>query len=204
MKDDGELRSRVLDAAVELMGRSGRRGFVRVQGTSMHPTLRQDQELAIDFGATDLRRGDLLLYRQLDYLVVHRLVGWIPRDPGPPFLKTRGDARVDIDPPLDPRRLVGRVTAVRDGDGWWRMRGRGARLYAGCLAWHDLTWAALVSIAGRGDRGFRKLGLKTPFLGVMARIDRGLLQLGHALLFRPLHRRTDEPPEPPPSCGEKD
>ena len=204
MNDNTELRARVLDAAVELMGRSGRNGFVRVQGTSMHPMLRPDQELAVDFGASDLRRGDLLLYRQLDYLVVHRLVGWFPRDSGPRFLKTRGDGRVDIDPPLDPQRFVGRVTAVRDGDGWWRLRGRRARLYAGCLAWHDLTWAGLVSLAGMGDRGFKKLGLKTPFLGITARIDRGLLRLAHALLFRHLHRRTASPPGEPLAGSETD
>jgi phage repressor protein C with HTH and peptisase S24 domain len=71
----GQLSGEFLDAAVDLMGRAGRGGTVRVRGRSMVPTLTEGQLLAIEFSPDRLSRGDMLVYRQEGLLMVHRLLG---------------------------------------------------------------------------------------------------------------------------------
>ena len=63
-----------LDQAVEMLGRSGQRGTLRVQGRSMLPILREGRQMLVDFSATGFRRGELILFRMGEYLVVHRLL----------------------------------------------------------------------------------------------------------------------------------
>ncbi|HKQ62516.1 MAG TPA: S24/S26 family peptidase, partial [Candidatus Polarisedimenticolaceae bacterium] len=117
----------LLDAAVELLGRAGRRGTVRVQGQSMTPTLASGQTLGVEFAPEALRRGDLLLFRQQDYLVVHRLLGPASFPDGRRCWRTRGDGMLALDPPVDPARVVGRVVAVQLGEEWRSLEGRWAR-----------------------------------------------------------------------------
>src|SRR5258706_16314757 len=67
--------------------------------TSMVPHLRGgDAVLAVPLTASPAR-GDLLLYRQQEYWVVHRCLGWAARDPRE-GLRTRGDGRNVLDPRL--------------------------------------------------------------------------------------------------------
>jgi hypothetical protein len=193
--EPGHLRAELLDAAVDLMGRSGRGGAVRVRGDSMRPTLVAGQQLAVEFSPSRLSSGDMLLFRQADYLVVHRLVGRSRKRDGRSRLRTRGDAVVTLDPPLDPRRVVGRVLAVEHGDGWRSVRSAAARGYARCLACHDLFWAALGVAARLGDRVLRRLRLPAVLLSGVAAADRWLLGRLHGLLFRRVHPAVSEPEE---------
>ena len=187
-----QLPVELLDAAVEMLGSAGRGGTVRVQGLSMMPMLRQGQVLAVDFSPERLRRGDLLVFRQVDYLVVHRLLGPAPRSLDQPRYRTRGDAVPGLDPHVTRDRILGRVTAVRDGGGWWNLRSRKARFYARMLALHDLCWAAAGLAAGKVDGGIRRvLGLKGPFRTWTAALDRTVLRLAHGLTFRLFHSRCE-------------
>jgi hypothetical protein len=190
----GDLTVSLLDAAVELMGRSGRGGAVRVQGDSMVPTLHAGQLLAVEFNPEGLKRGDLLLYRQERFLVVHRLLDRVRCTDGARRLRTRGDGLNGLDPLLDRANVVGRVLALRERDDWWDLRGRGARFYAACFAWHALFWAGLGQLAYAGDRWWRG-GRKTTLRNRVWAADRWLLERAHGLTFRLFHRRTAEPPE---------
>lgn len=184
------LSPELLDAAVELMGRSGRGGTVRVQGRSMEPTLREGQLLDVDFAPGPVACGDLLLFRKDDHLVVHRLLGRARFADGRPCLRTRGDGAPVLDPPVDRGHVVGRVVAVEDASGRWRsVRGRTAQGYARCLAWHDLLWSVAGTLARLGERGLGRLGLghHLPLARAVAAIDRGLLVLAHRALFPRLH-----------------
>ena len=182
----------LLDAAVEMLGSAGRGGTVRVQGFSMMPMLQQGQVLAVDFSPKRLRRGDLLIFRQVDYLVVHRLLGPAPSYLDPPRYRTRGDAVPALDPHVTRDRILGRVTAVQDGGGWWDLRSRKARFYARMLALHDLCWAAAGRAAGKVDRRVRRvLGRKGPLRAWTAALDRTVLRLAHGLSFRLFHSRCE-------------
>jgi len=184
----------VLDAAVELMGRGGRGGTVRVQGQSMLPTLLPDELLAVEFGSQRLRAGDMLLFRQADYLVVHRLLGRARRRGAARRLRTRGDGVLGLDPPVDPSRIVGRAIAVKRGEQWRGFESRAARIYARGLAWHDLFWAATGVAAYFVDRVLRRLRLPRGLVRGVGAVDRWLLRRVHGLLFDRFH-----PPVAPPA-----
>jgi len=188
-----ELGIDLLDAAVELMGRAGVRGTLQVRGESMAPTLRPGNLVAVDFSRASVRRGDILVFRQADYLTVHRLLGTARLSDGSPCLRTRGDGRNRLDPALDRARVHGRVFAVQGDGGWRDMRAGRARLYGRAVALHDLAWAVVGVLAARFDRltgggeSRRSLGVAAAF------VDRKLLGVLHRLLFSWFHPRIDRP-----------
>jgi hypothetical protein len=193
MKSDPKLRRELVLAAVELMGRDGREGQVRVQGESMLPTLRPGQLLAVDFAPAPAARGDLLVFRQGDLLLVHRVLGSARPLDGRPRLRTRGDGAPQLDPAVDLDRVMGRVVAFEAADGWRSVRGGPARVYARCLAWHDLFWAAMRELSVRVDGRLGRYGIPLRFQPWTTAVDRGVLHLVHRLLFRRLHSRAPEP-----------
>jgi hypothetical protein len=193
MQTDPKLRAELVLAAVELMGRAGRRGTVLVQGESMRPTLRPGQLLAVEFSPDVTARGDMLVFRQGDALLVHRLLGPAPPLEGRPRLRTRGDGVLELDPPVDLDRVVARVVAFKDGERWRSTRHRAARAYAWCLAWHNLFWAAVGAVLRRLEYRLKrsKFGLR---LRPTARaVDRRLLRWVHRLLSKPMHRPVAKP-----------
>jgi hypothetical protein len=145
--------------------------------TSMFPHLRGgDAVLAAPLAAPP-RRGDLLLYRQQDYWVVHRCLGWAAAPDGRSGLRTRGDGRNILDPHLVAEDVRARVVALRRGGVWCSLQGPPARVYALFMAWHDLFWAAAGVVARRAGLG-----------RAVAAIDLGVLRLAVPLAFPLLHR----------------
>ena len=191
-EDPGKLRELVL-AAVDLMGRAGRRGTVRVRGESMQPTLRPGQLLAVEFAPERLARGDMLIFRQGDLLLVHRLLGPARSIEGRPRLRTRGDGALSLDPPVDLDRVIGRVVALVDGENWRTTRDRPARAYAWCLAWHDLSWAVVATVSQRVDRGLHRLRIPWRMRPAVASVERWLLRRAHRTFFDRLHSDVPRP-----------
>jgi signal peptidase I len=184
----------LLDAAVALMGTAGRLGTVRVLGESMRPTLPPGSLLCVEFEPKDIGMGDLLLFRQADYLAVHRLLGRASRDDGRTVLRTRGDNVPAFDPAVDPSRVVGRVIALERDGSWRDLKSGGARAYASLLAIHDFFWTAAAVLADRSvDRVLRKLRLPVSLRRAVSRLDATLLRAADRLFFRLAHS-----PVPPP------
>jgi len=190
---EGKLGRELVLAAVDLLGRAGRDATVRVRGDSMRPTLRPGQLLAVEFSAEELAVGDLLLFRQGDSLLVHRLLGDARPLDGQRRLRTRGDGVATLDPAVDLERVVGRVTAIEDSDRWLSTRTGAAGAYARCLAWHDRFWAAAAAVAHYPERALGRVRVRLPLRAGVAALDRALLQLIHRLLFRRLHREVPRP-----------
>src|SRR5262245_48047142 len=142
-------------AAVELLGRASGESTVRVQGESMVPILAPGQRLRVEFAPARLSRGDILLFRQGEALLVHRLLGRARPAAGSVRLRTRGDGAAVLDPPLDPALVLGRVVAIEEGGVWRSLRTRRARLYAVAPAWHDLFWAVVGAVLRGGQGGAR-------------------------------------------------
>jgi hypothetical protein len=183
-----------LDAAADLLGRAGRLGRIPVVGDSMRPTLMAGLAILVDFRPDRTQVGDLVLFRQGGALVVHRLLARVRSRRAGPCLRTRGDGRPDLDPPVLAPSVLGRVVAVERPDGTWRsLEGPTARVYAALLAAHDHTWAALWTLAGRADRAFRRTGLATDLKGAVARADRAVLAIVDRALFRAAHRARRAP-----------
>lgn len=188
----------VLDAAVEMMGRAGRGGTVRVVGDSMEPTLSEAQLLDAEFRTDPPRRGDLVLFRQVDYLVVHRYLGPCRATDGRRAYRTRGDGRLFLDPAVPPERLIGRVRGACYGDVWRTFRTRRGALYGRLVAAHDLAWAAAGAVARSGDRALAKVRLPAFLVAAVGACDRALLRAAHALLFRLTHPVVGAPERPAP------
>jgi len=181
-RTDPPLSTAMLDAAIELIGKTGRLGSVAVTGFSMLPTFAGVEHLAVEFSPAKLAFGDVVVFRQRENLVVHRLVQRRPHE-GALRLRTRGDGKIAFDPWVDPAAVIGRVVAVGYPDGSWRnLRNFRARCYARAIAAHGLVWGGLGAIfmkfGGRSGADWRwRLG----------RLDQWKLRLAHAVLFRVLH-----------------
>ena len=156
--------------------------LVTMGDTSMVPHLwGGDAVLAVPLAVAP-RWGDLLLYRQSDYWVVHRCLGSLVARAGRAGVRTRGDGRNALDPFVAAEDVLARVTALRRGGVWRSLEGRPARAYSYLLAWHDLFWA-VAGVAGR------KAGLGR----VVAAIDLLSLRLSVPLAFPLFHRRIARP-----------
>ena len=150
--------------------------------TSMVPHLRGgDAVLAVPLTASP-GWGDLVLYRQSDYWVVHRCLGRVVARDGRAGLRTRGDGRNVLDPLLAAEDVLARVTAVRRGGVWRSLEGRKARTYSYLVAGHDLFWAT-AGVVGR------KVGLGR----AVAAMDHVSLRLSVPLAFPLFHRRIARP-----------
>ena len=88
---------------------------IEAVGTSMRPSIDDGDWLLVDFGARDVRTGTIVLFPLGERMVVHRVIGRARRGRGPRALRTKGDARLDPDPPLAPADVLGVVRAVRPG-----------------------------------------------------------------------------------------
>jgi hypothetical protein len=185
----------VIEHALELLTRERATAIWAMQGESMLPTLVDGQRVAIKLGPSHLERGDLLLFRQADYLVVHRLLGGTACPDGRPCLRTRGDGRQLFDPPVDHEMVKGRVIAIEAEGLWWDLRGAGAKIYALGLVLHDLKWALAGMLARRVQESLRLLGISCPLQAWVGAIDRALLGMAHRMLFKRLHARSPSPPE---------
>jgi len=195
MRDRGRLSVEQLDAAMGLMGREGRRVVLPMRGESMLPMLRAGQLIAVDLSPFEPELGDLLLFRQQDYLVVHRFLGPASREDGSPAFRTRGDGLPGLDPAVERARVRGRVRAIEDRGRWWSLEGGGARAWALAVALHDLCWAGAAVVAGRADGLLRRVGLRLAVQTWVVRTDRALLGLAHRLLFPAFHRASAAWPE---------
>lgn len=151
--------------------------------TSMEPHLSGGDVVEAAVAPATPRPGDLLIFAQRDYLVLHRYLGTARTPDGEPCLRTRGDGRNELDPPVAAGAVVARAVAVRRAGVWRSLEGPGPSLYARLVAWHALAWAA-AGIAAR------KVGLG----GVVRSLDGALLGVASRLFFVPMHGRIAAPP----------
>src|SRR5262245_19973917 len=103
------------EGAVRLLLREKRPAILPIASgdTSMAPLLRGVDAVRAAPWSGRARAGELLVFRQQDYLVVHRCLGRARARDGARCLRTRGDARPDLDPPVLDDRVVARVAAIR-------------------------------------------------------------------------------------------
>lgn len=167
-----------------------------VQGSSMIPTLIEGQHLHTVFSEFHPKPGDLLLFRQVDYLVVHRYLGRCRTREGQPAFRTRGDGRLFLDPAVLPEKVVGLVVAARYGERWLSFRGTRARWYGRAVAAHCFGWTAVGVVARKADRLFARLKLPEPWVRSAEFLDRLALGCAHVLFFRISHREVPAPPLP--------
>jgi hypothetical protein len=100
----------------------------RAEGQSMYPAIRDGESIVVRPVNTDqIVRGDVLLCRQGDRALAHRVVdlSGVGRER---VVRMRGDAKRDCDAPIAASSVIGRVTSVRRGRRTIALAGRWARL----------------------------------------------------------------------------
>lgn len=166
---------------------AGHRVCLRVVGGSMQPIMRSGDLLWIEGVAPcQLRRGDLVAFRQGSHLITHRLVacdadGWY----------ARGDSCAQLDPRIPADQIIGRVVCIQRDGAALHMRARRWTLYNRAMGWLGWLHALLLRLMYTADhraaawwlaRAARPLGR---VLVVMPRIvSRCLLALAVGSLAR--------------------
>jgi len=169
--------------AVALLTGSGEETWLPIVGDSMRPLLEDGDRVAVRPGRFRPRLGDLAIFRQADYVALHRMLGPARGAGADGPYRARGDGRSRLDPPVASGAILARATAIETRRGRFRLDGPGARLYAVAVGLHALAWGALAA-------ALRVAGAE----GAVARLDRACLSAAHALCFRLLHRRLPQGP----------
>ena len=101
-----------VDLSTELL-QNGRSIRFWAHGMSMKPTILHGDFVTVEpIEPSEIRRGDIVLYRDRDHVIAHRVVGLTASKR---FLFC-GDGRETPDPPVRPDQILGRVVALeRDG-----------------------------------------------------------------------------------------
>jgi hypothetical protein len=123
----------------------GRELWLEASGESMYPVVRSGSRVLLTPRRRPLRRGDIVLVRRGDRLILHR-VRHLRND----RVVTQGDACPEADPAVPNSNAIGLAMACDDG--------RGIRPLALGAPWYGVSAAgrALWVVAHRFIRGWRK------------------------------------------------
>ena len=88
----------------------------RAPGTSMHPTIRHGDLITVEpVASSNLKRGDIILYRLRNDFIAHRLVNIEERNGCGLTFFLRGDASTTCDAPVKPTQVLGKVVLLERG-----------------------------------------------------------------------------------------
>jgi signal peptidase I len=105
----------IVSAALEAWAAAGKREVIRVSGASMRPMLGSGSKVLVQFGATEYRVGDIVVFRQGETLTIHRIVRITYRH-GDEMYETKGDSSFNLDPSLlNERDAIGKVVGIVRG-----------------------------------------------------------------------------------------
>lgn len=101
-----------LQAVVELWGLAGKHSVLPMHGYSMAPLLHEGDQIIIEYGAKSVRIGDILAFRQDDRMVIHRVLSVARKGSAISCWITKGDNNMNIDLPVTPEQVIGRVVGA--------------------------------------------------------------------------------------------
>ena len=82
--DRPHLSSETLAIVLDMWGQQGHQNLLAISGTSMWPFLREGDRVYVQHGNGTVRWGDVIVFRQQERLIVHRLV--FSRTTPPPYV----------------------------------------------------------------------------------------------------------------------
>ena len=148
------VQGELLAETVRLHGKAR----LRVQGTSMLPSLRPGDVLLVERRATaEVEEGAIILYAREQRLFAHRVLKKETRA-GRCSLVVRGDRLPRPDPPVLPEQLLGEVTRVERGGTSFapaRRAGWAASLLRLASRFSDLPASLLLRFGSAGERPTR-------------------------------------------------
>ncbi len=132
------IPSRILEAALALWRQAEGEHFLPISGRSMLPLIREGDQILVSHGLAQAGRGDILVFRQGNQLVAHRMLSRNTADGASQFL-TKGDNVLRPDPLVPAAEILGRVLLIRRG---------GRELSLDTPFWRRLGWLiAIIMLA---------------------------------------------------------
>jgi hypothetical protein len=128
-------------AVFEDYSRHGTSAWVVPQGISMRPLVGSDTWMLVEFGADNVRIGDIVVFPQGDRLLAHRVIAR-RLDHGAVHMIAKGDAEAYADPKIAPDDVLGVVRALRTGT-------EGSASSVGCAGWPARLIATISYLSGR-------------------------------------------------------
>ena len=115
--------------------------WVAPHGISMRPLVGRDTWMLVEFGANNVRIGDIVVFPHGDLLLAHRVVAR-RSEHGTARLIVKGDAEAYADPSITPEDVLGVVRALRIGT-------EGSASRVGCAGWPARLIATISHLSGR-------------------------------------------------------
>jgi signal peptidase I len=101
----------------------------RATGESMSPTIREGETiLVMPINPHEVRRGDVVLYRKKEKVIVHRVNAIEGAEAVGHAFILRGDAMESCDEPVEPRQICGKAVWVERGKRKIRLDNRRAKI----------------------------------------------------------------------------
>ena len=190
-KEPERIPREILDAALSLWRQSAGEHSLPISGSSMLPVIESGDSVLIESGAAGLLPGHLVVFRQGDGLVGHRLLSKVS---GKGLLLTKGDNALRTDPLVAEDEIIGRVIAVQRGDKTLSLNSSSWRLAGRLIAALMLVWSKSMARIDRMDENASTPFL-IPLLMLGGRITHALFRRGLIVLL-PLFgrwRRVESP-----------
>lgn len=160
--DRRPLYDPILEAVLNVWGQKEEQHFIPITGCSMLPLIRSGDIVLVAHGCTDVRRGDIVVFRYKSKLIAHRVLRIYEDNVGPIFI-TKGDNVLHFDPPLSKKEIVGRVLAIKRGGRYMSLDTSISRVLGYFIAGSTLT-TAKVYIWGRNLKQIIFGSYSSPFI----------------------------------------
>jgi hypothetical protein len=167
-------------AAFEDYRRRNATVWIAPHGGSMRPTIGTNTWMLVEFGATTIGLGDIVLFPFGNLMVAHRVVARRLRQ-DQIILVPKGDAEPYCDPKIQSGDVIGVVRALRDGRD-------GPVSGFGCSGRSAQIIARLSRLSGRGAWGARRAAifLPDPLRRLALRVIPSLTRVVARILLAPL------------------
>lgn len=107
---------KIIDHLIQEELGNGKKITLRVSGDSMHPLMREGDPIHIEkCDPKELSIGDIITFKKDDVYVTHRVL-WVLKKGDTIIFITKGDNKINTDPPVLPDHVVGKVILVRRRD----------------------------------------------------------------------------------------
>ncbi|MBE0410620.1 MAG: signal peptidase I [Anaerolineales bacterium] len=102
----------VLEKVLDLWMEQKKEHDVPIQGKSMAPVLKEGDIARVVHDLSDLKPGDIVIYRKGWYLFAHRVLLQYDDEAGRKLYITQGDRSKRPDSPVEESEIIGRVVGV--------------------------------------------------------------------------------------------
>jgi signal peptidase I len=174
------LSDAAIDAVLNIWADAERQNIVPIEGVSMHPFLQHGDQALLKHGLRGLQTGDIIVFRQDNQLVAHRLLAL--RSDG--SCLTKGDNVQFTDPVVTADQVVGRVLAVNRNGRVMRLDTLQWRVTGRLIGGTALFWVRFLVLGRRVKR--RLIGRRS--LRITGRLEQLLFKFSKLVLrvLRPI------------------